>query len=183
MRHTHSQFRDILWTCLSILTGNAVMAFAIAAFVMPHDIITGGATGVGILLSHFFPTDVATNVLVLNVLALLLGLAVLGKKFFVATVSSSLLYPAFLGIMQQIPGIAFLSGDEMLSAVFAGGLIGAALGMVIRVGASTGGMDVVNLVLHKWFHLPVSVFVYLVDIVILSGQALFTVPEKEFRFL
>ena len=178
MRHTHSQFRDILWTCLSILTGNAVMAFAIAAFVMPHDIITGGATGVGILLSHFFPTDVATNVLVLNVLALLLGLAVLGKKFFVATVSSSLLYPAFLGIMPQIPGIAFFSGDEMLSAVFAGGLIGAALGMVIRVGASTGGMDVVNLVLHKWFHLPVSVFVYLVDIVILSGQALFTVPEK-----
>lgn len=178
MRYKQRRFEYILKISFSIVIGNAVLAFAISAFVMPHDIIMGGATGVGILLSRFLPTNVATNVLVLNILALLLGLFVLGKKFFLATVSSSLLYPAFLGIMQEIPRIAFLSGDEMLSAVFAGGLIGGCLGIIIRVGASTGGIDVVNLVLHKWFHLPVSVFVYLVDTLILIGQAMFTPPEK-----
>ena len=178
MRGLRNRFGNMIWTCLSILIGNAVMAFAIAAFVMPHDIIMGGATGVGILLNRFLATDVAMNILVLNILALVLGYVVLGKKFFVTTVSSSLLYPAFLGVFQEIPGISALCGDELLSVIFAGGLIGISLGMVIRVGASTGGIDVVNLVLHKWFHLPVSVFVYLVDTIILAGQALFTAPEK-----
>ena len=48
----------------------------------------------------------------------------------------------------------------------------------MRVGASTGGTDVWNLVLHKWFHLPVSVFVYLTDFLILGGQAVFSQPVQ-----
>lgn len=119
----------------------------------------------------------AALVLILNLAALLLGWIVLGKKFVAATVGSSLLYPLLLGLMQRIPGITLLTDNAMLAALFGGGLIGIALGMVMRVGASTGGVDVVNLVLHKWFHLPVSVFVYLVDFVILGGQAVFSAPE------
>ncbi len=80
--------------------------------------------------------------------------------------------------MQNIPGIDSLTDDLLLASLLAGGLIGIAVGMVMRVGASTGGTDVVNLVLHMWFHLPVSVFVYLVDFVILGGQALFSPPEQ-----
>ena len=59
-----------------------------------------------------------------------------------------------------------------------GAEVGIAVGLVMRVGASTGGTDVLNLVLHKWFHLPVSVFVYLTDFTILGGQALFSQPEQ-----
>lgn len=171
-------FVDLLWTCVSILVGNTILAFAIAAFVVPHGIITGGATGVGILISRFLRTDVAVNVLILNLLALVLGYAVLGKKFLLTTIGSSLLYPILLGIMQRIPGITSLTDNELLAALFAGGLVGISVGMVMRVGASTGGTDVLNLVLHKWFHLPVSVFVYLTDFLILGGQAVFSQPEQ-----
>lgn len=170
--------RSTLWTCASILLGNTILAFAISAFVVPHGIITGGATGVGIFLTHFLPVDMAVLVLILNLLALLLGGVVLGKTFVLATVASSVLYPALLGLVQRIPGIGSATDDPLLSAILAGGLIGIAVGMVMRVGASTGGMDVVSLVLHKWFHLPVSVFVYLTDILILGGQAVFSRPEQ-----
>lgn len=178
MKQLWKRFGNVLWTGASILIGNAILAFAIAAFVVPSGIIMGGATGIGILLNRFLHTDVAANVLVLNLLALVLGYAALGKKFVVTTIGSSLLYPVMLGILQRIPGITTLTDDLMLSALFGGCLIGIALGLVIRVGASTGGMDVVNLTLHKWFHLPVSVFVYLTDCLILVGQAFFSVPEQ-----
>ncbi len=166
----------VTWLC--ILAGNALLAFLVAAFIIPHDIIMGGTTGIGIVLNRFFPTlDISLVVLILNVLLLILGLAVLGKKFFLTTVASSLLYPVFLGMMQRIPGIERLTDDPLIAAIFGGCLMGVALGLVMRVGSSTGGMDVVCLVLNHWLHQPVALFVYLSDIVIVGGQALFSPPE------
>jgi len=170
--------KRLLETCVSILVGNLILAFAVAAFIIPSGIIMGGATGVGLTLSRFVPLDTATLVLILNMLALVLGGAVLGRSFVIATIASSVIYPVFLGIMQKIPGIDSLTNDLMLCALFGGGLVGIALGLVMRVGSSTGGTDVVNLVLHKWTHIPVSVAVYATDIVILGFQALYARPEE-----
>ena len=175
---TIRSLRKWLETCTGILLGNLLLGFAVAAFILPHGMIVGGATGAGLILTRFIPLDTATAVLILNLLALALGWAVLGRKFVMTTVASSLLYPIFLGMMQRIPGIGALTGDPLLAALFSGGVVGIALGLVMRVGSSTGGTDVVNLVLHKWTHLPVSVTVYLTDIVILGGLALFSQPEQ-----
>ena len=178
MKHLSGSLGSTLWTCASILLGNAVLAFAIAAFTVPHGLIMGGVTGISLLLGRFLDLDVAVIVLILNLLALVLGLVVLGRTFLLATVGSSLLYPLLLDLTQKIPGIGALTDDPLLASLLAGGLIGIAVGLVMRVGASTGGTDVLNLVLHKWFHLPVSVFVYLTDFTILGGQALFSQPEQ-----
>ena len=178
MKHLSGSLGSTLWTCASILLGNAVLAFAIAAFTVPHGLIMGGVTGISLFLGRFLDLDVAVIVLILNLLALVLGLVVLGRTFLLATVGSSLLYPLLLDLTQKIPGIGVLTDDPLLASLLAGGLIGIAVGLVMRVGASTGGTDVLNLVLHKWFHLPVSVFVYLTDFTILGGQALFSQPEQ-----
>ena len=178
MKHLSGSLGSTLWTCASILLGNAVLAFAIAAFTVPHGLIMGGVTGISLFLGRFLDLDVAAIVLILNLLALVLGLVVLGRTFLLATVGSSLLYPLLLDLTQKIPGIGALTDDPLLASLLAGGLIGIAVGLVMRVGASTGGTDVLNLVLHKWFHLPVSVFVYLTDFTILGGQALFSQPEQ-----
>ena len=178
MKHLSGSLGSTLWTCASILLGNAVLAFAIAALTVPHGLIMGGVTGISLFLGRFLDLDVAAIVLILNLLALVLGLVVLGRTFLLATVGSSLLYPLLLDLTQKIPGIGALTDDPLLASLLAGGLIGIAVGLVMRVGASTGGTDVLNLVLHKWFHLPVSVFVYLTDFTILGGQALFSQPEQ-----
>ena len=178
MRENRERVRAVISTGAAILAGNCLLAFTVAAFIIPQGIIMGGATGVGIVFSRFLPLETATIVLVLNLLALVLGGVVLGKKFVMTTVASSLPYPLFLGMVQKIPGIDSVTDNLMLAALFGGGLVGISLGMVMRVGSSTGGTDVVNLVLHKWTHIPVSVTVYLTDIVILGGQALFADPEQ-----
>ena len=164
--------------CSAILAGNMLLGFAVAAFILPSGVIMGGATGVGIVLARFIPLDTATIVLCVNLMALALGWAVLGWRFVVATIASSLLYPIFLGAAQRIPGIDQLTADPLLAALLGGGLVGIAVGLVMRVGSSTGGTDVVNLVLHKWTHIPVSAAVYLTDIVIMVAQALFSDPEQ-----
>lgn len=178
MRGKTGSYQKLLRTCLAVVGGNIFLAFGIAAFVIPQGIIMGGATGIGIVLSRHIPLETATIVLILNLLALVLGGVVLGKQFLLTTVASSMLYPLFLGIVQRIPGIDALTDSLMLSALFGGGIVGISLGLVMRVGASTGGMDVVNLVLHKCLHLPVSVLVYITDIFILGAQALTADPEQ-----
>ena len=162
----------------AIIAGNMLLGFAVAAFILPSGVIMGGATGVGVVLARFIPLDTALIVLCVNLLALALGWAVLGWRFVLATVASSLLYPIFLGAAQRVPDIDGLTADPLLSALLGGGLVGIAVGLVMRVGSSTGGTDVVNLVLHQWTHIPVSVAVYLTDIVIMGAQAVFSDPEQ-----
>lgn len=161
-----------------ILAANAVVAFLVAAFVSPHGIIMAGTTGIALALNRFFLIDTALAVLILNVLMLLLGLIVLGKKFFLTTVASSLVFPIFLAAMQRIPGIGALTTNPLLASLFTGGLLGAALGVIVRLGTSTGGTDVVNLVMNKWLHWPLSVCVWATDIVVLGVQALFSDAEQ-----
>ncbi len=171
-------YLDYIKTTVFIIVGNALLAFLVAAFIIPHDIIMGGTTGIAIVLSRFLPTNTATLVLIQNIFLLLLGLIVLGKKFFFTTVASSVLYPVMLGLMQRIPDIDKITDNTLLASLFAGILMGISLGLVMRVGSSTGGMDVVNLVFHKWFHIPVAILVWATDIIVVGGQALFVKPEK-----
>lgn len=176
--YSTKRFKKIAEVCSAILAGNMLLGFAVAAFILPSGVIMGGATGAGIVLGKVIPLDTAVIVLGVNLMALALGWAVLGWRFVLATIASSLLYPLFLGAAQRIPGIDRLTADPLLAAMLGGGLVGIAVGLVMRVGSSTGGTDVVNLVLHKWTHIPVSVAVYLTDIVIMGAQALFSDPEQ-----
>ena len=176
-RHRNKLLHSIKYT-LILLLGNLLLAFLVNTFVLPSNIIMGGATGIGVVLSKVLPLDTATIVLIFNILMLLLGAAILGKKFLVTTVASSLLYPVFLGIMQRIPAFSITTENPLLFVLFGGSMLGVSLGMIMRIGASTGGADVLALVCHKWFHAPVSVCVWIVDGLIILGQALFATSDQ-----
>lgn len=175
---------DKLWkratvTLLCVVSGNALLAFLVAAFIIPHDIIMGGTTGIGIVLHKAIPgMDVSAFVLILNVILLIIGMFTLGKKFAVTTVASSFLYPMLLGIFQRLPGIETMTDNSLMAAMFAGSLMGVALGLVMRVGSSTGGMDIVTLVLNKYTHISVSIWIYITDFIVIGGQALFCPAEQ-----
>lgn len=171
-------FLSFLKTCCIVLLGNAMLAFFVAAFVIPHDIIMGGTTGIGIVLEKVLSIDTAMIILTLNIVLLIFGWIVLGKKFFLTTVASSVLYPVLLAVMLRIPGIDSMTDNSLLAAIFGGCLEGVSLGILVRVGSSTGGMDVVNLVLHKWLHLPVAALFWITDIIVVGGQAIFGTPEQ-----
>lgn len=165
-------------TLVCVLLGNAVLAFTVAAFLVPQGIIMGGATGIGLTIAHFIALDLSAIIFLVNIVLFVLGTIVLGKKFALTTLISTFVYPVFLSVMRSIPGITELTDNIMLAALYGGALLGLGIGLVVRVGASTGGTDILALVLHKWFHISLAVFVYVVDFTVLLCQALFSNSEQ-----
>lgn len=165
-------------TLVCVLLGNAVLAFTVAAFLVPQGIIMGGATGIGLTIGHFMALDLSAIIFLVNIVLFVLGTIVLGKKFALTTLISTFVYPVFLSVMRSIPGITELTDNIMLAALYGGALLGLGIGLVVRVGASTGGTDILALVLHKWFHISLAVFVYVVDFTVLLCQALFSNSEQ-----
>ena len=170
--------RRTIGSWAAIVLGNGLLAFTVEAFIIPHGILMGGTTGIAIVLDRVLPLDTAVIVFILNALLLALGGLVLGKRLVATTLASSLLYPLLLEAVHRIPGVMNLTDNALLASLFGGVLMGAALGMVMRVGSSTGGMDIAALVLHKWTHVPVSWCVYALDAVVIGGQALFSPAES-----
>ena len=167
-----------LETVLGVLVGNIVLAFTVAAFMVPHGIIMGGATGIGLTISHYLPVQLSLIILIVNACLFLLGAVTLGKKFVIATIASIFLYPACLSVMQAIPGVAELTDNIMLATLYGGALLGLGVGVIVRVGSSTGGTDILALVFNKWFHVSVAVLMYIVDFTVLGAQMLFSDTEQ-----
>lgn len=167
-----------LETVLGVLIGNIVLAFTVAAFMVPHGIIMGGATGIGLTISHYLPVQLSLIILIVNACLFLLGAVTLGKKFVITTIASTFLYPACLSVMQAIPGITELTDNIMLATLYGGALLGLGVGMIVRVGSSTGGTDILALVFNKWFHVSVALLMYIVDFTVLGAQMLFSDTEQ-----
>ena len=131
-------------TVFGVLVGNAILAFTVVAFIVPHGVIMGGATGIGLTIAHYVPVDLSIIIFIVNSILFVLGATVLGKKFAVATIASTFIYPTFLSIVQKIPGIDGLTDNLMLATLYAGALLGVGIGLIVRVGSSTGGTDIVG---------------------------------------
>lgn len=163
---------------LTILLGNAIYALGVVVFILPNDLITGGTTGLGLAFEHYFHIPLSLFVFCFNAVMFVLGAVVLGKMFALTTLISSFFYPIILGIFEKVPQLANVTDDKMLATICGGLMIGFAIGIVIRAGASTGGMDIPPLVLNKKFGFPVSVMLYLFDFTILILQMLFSNKEQ-----
>lgn len=163
----------VLKSGVSVVLGNLIYALTVTLFLIPSGLVTGGTTGISLTVNHLWGISIPVFVFVFNVLMLLVGLAVLGRGFAATTLASTFLYPVFLELCQRVVGGVVLTEDLLLCTVFSGLGIGIALGIVIRSGASTGGMDIPPLVLHKWLRIPVSVGMYAFDFAILLAQAMF----------
>lgn len=167
-----------LKTTLGVVMGNAIIALSVAAFVVPHGILMGGSTGIGLTITHYFPMNLSTVIFVINMTLFLIGTATLGKKFAVTTIASTIIYPTLLAIIQQIPGITELTDNILLATIYSGILTGIGIGLVVRQGASTGGTDIVALVAGKYLHYPVAILMYVVDFIVIGMQVMFSSSEQ-----
>ena len=171
-------WKQLIWNWASIIFGNALYSLAVALFLEPAGLITGGATGIALAIGRLTGLSVSGLLFFINLAMLVWGWVVLGRAFALNTLASSVLSPAFLALFEGMANDRVLTEDIFLCTIFAGLGIGIALGMVIRAGASTGGMDIPPLVLQKWFRWPVSLTMMLFDIAILLLQALFSPTEQ-----
>ena len=167
-------WKQLIRNWAAIIFGNALYSLAVALFLEPAGLITGGATGIALAIGRLTGLSVSGLLLFINLAMLVWGWVVLGRAFALNTLASSVLSPAFLALFEGMANGRVLTEDIFLCTVFSGLGIGVALGLVIRSGASTGGLDIPPLVLNKWFHLPVSATMMVFDLIILAVQAAFS---------
>ena len=171
----------MLKSAAAVVVGNMLYALMVKFFLLPAGLVTGGTTGLALIAERLWNVPISGFVFVFNVVMLIIGWLVLGKAFALTTIASSILYPFFLEVCNLIFGDLVLTRDTVLCTVFFGIGIGVALGVVIRSGASTGGMDIPPLVLNKLFRIPVSVGLYAFDFCILLAQLFFRPAETVFN--
>lgn len=156
-----------------VFVGNIAFAFSVKMFILPAKLISCGTTGIGMVVEHLTYIPMSAFILVFNIVMLGLGWWVLGRKFAMTTVFSSLFYPLALEVLNRVLGDMAITDNLILNTLFAGMGLGLGLGLVIRGGASTGGMDIPPLVLNKFFRIPVSASLWVFDFCIMLSQMAF----------
>ena len=162
---------------LMVLLGNTLQALSIRLFIIPANLMSCGTTGIGLVMNHVFGIPLSAFILIFNVLMLAVGWAFIGRKFAMTTILSSLVYPVALEVFNRLLGNLVITENVLLNTVFGGLGLGLSLGIVLRAGASTGGMDIPPLILKKYFHIPVSASLWAFDFCILLSQVFFHPAE------
>lgn len=156
-----------------VLVGLAITAFGVVAFILSNDIMIGSTTGLGRIAEHFLGLPVSVGVAIVNGALFILALVVLGKKFAASIIVGTVAYPAFMGIFESMDGIGNLTQDPIIATVYGGVICGIGMGLIIKSGASTGGTDVIAIILNKKFGWPLSIPMYGIDGMILLTQIIF----------
>ena len=160
-----------------LLLGNVLYALTVKLFLLPAQLISCGTNGIALVVHHFFGIPMTGFILVVNLAMLAVGWCLLGKKFALTTIFSSLFYPIALEVLNRVLGDIQITQDLLMNTIFSGLGLGVSLGLVLRSGASTGGMDIPPLILNRWFHIPVSASLWVFDFIILLTQLAFHTPE------
>ena len=156
-----------------IIIGNIFIALAVNTLILENHIIVGGTSGIGNVLNHYFNIPVSLSVGCLNVCLCLVGLFFIGKKFAMTTLLSTFLFPIILQFFETHSMFHHYLEDPLLAAILAACLVGVGIGLILKANASTGGVDILAILLNKKFGFPVHIVLNCIDLSILVLQFTF----------
>lgn len=157
---------------LSILIGDFVCAVALVLLLKPNQLISGGVTGLAVLLDLFVPIPLGWILFLLNLPLMILGLIFLDKKFMFFTTISIFLISFYVGFLDSIMlgGVA-LTNDTLLACIFGGVLNGIGMGITFRNGCSTGGFDIIGAIIKKKYNISVGNVLMVINFFIIMSSS------------
>ncbi len=162
----------MLLDALQIAAGCAIMGLAYALFLIPHHFVPGGVSGIAIILNYFTRWPVGAMIVVLNIPIFLFGLRTMGKKYVLRSLAGMLVSSAFIDLFNQVLRLRPATTNPVLSAIYGGVLLGVGLGIVFRGRASTGGSDIIGMVVSKYTGMTIGFGIMVTDFVIISASGL-----------
>ncbi len=170
----------------NIFLGCTILAAGFVFFINPYNIVPGGVYGASIVLHNLFPSiQVGTFGYMFDIPLLILSVLLLGAKLGARTIVAALSTPAIMNVMsalvypteealqaldptQLLGGSMDLSNHLMLASIMGAVVIGVGCGLVVRNQATTGGSDIVAMILQKYMHIRFSLAILLVDAVVVG---------------
>ena len=157
--------RDFFITYAWLLGGCFIFAVGAVMFAEPNKFAPGGTYGLAIVLHHLMGWRTELSALCMDIPLLLIGIYFLGPKFGIKTVVCTFAIPLFMGLIHETYGYRALLGEnqELLSAIFGGIVYGIGIGMIFKSRATSGGSDIIAMILNKYTHISLGQLVILVD--------------------
>ena len=160
-----------------MVLGNAICAFSVTCFALPYDMVVSGMSGIGRIVNILSGFSVSAVVAVFNIILFVIGALVLGKRFAATIALGTFAFPFFMGIFEQMTSLHHLVNEPLLAAICAGVLDGVGLGLVLRLGGSTGGIDVPAMILNRKLGWKIATVMSGIDIAIFIMQIPVTETE------
>jgi uncharacterized membrane-anchored protein YitT (DUF2179 family) len=158
-----------------ILIGSFILASGFVLFITPYKIIPGGVYGISIVLHYLFGTPVGLVALCFDIPLTIIGIKILGPRFGYKTVLGFSLTAIFTDTLTYFWGFEpLVKGDALLSSIFGGVLVGLGLGLIFRSKATSGGSDIIAMIIAKYTRLPLGMLMIYVDsVIVLVGFFVF----------
>jgi uncharacterized membrane-anchored protein YitT (DUF2179 family) len=158
-----------------IILGAFIMASGFVLFITPYKIVPGGVYGISIVLHHLLGTPVGLIALFFDIPLTLLGIRILGPRFGIKTVTGFVLTAGFVDLLTYLWGEQpLVENDALLSSIFGGVFIGLGLGLIFKSKATSGGSDIVAMIIAKYTRLPLGQLMIFVDsAIVLVGLVAF----------
>ena len=135
---------------VQFIFGCLLVALAFNLFYSPNNIVAGGVSGLSIVLNHFFKFNQSYVILIANIFLLILSYAFLGKEKTRLSILGSILFPIFVNLTSFLTKyVSFSESEMLLVAIFGGLLLGIGAGLIFKAGFSTGGTDILNMIISK----------------------------------
>lgn len=170
--------KGFLWSTLKrslgIVFGAFIVALSINIFILANRIADGGLTGIAIIFYYLFQWDVGVTVFIINIPLFILGYKAVGRELLFLSILGVAALSAFLTVTK---GIAPITSDLLLAAVFGGLVTGIGMGIIFRSRGSLGGTDILAIVLNKRTPFSVGQIILGLDALVFLGAALIFEPE------
>src|SRR5574344_1400104 len=156
---------------LEIYFGILLVDLGFYYFLAPINLVTGGVNGLALICNSILPElNISIFMYIFNGIALILGLIFLGRDFFLKTIYASILSPTIILLLEFTDASYFIStiteGKYIIAWIVSSILMSLGIGISIRNNGSSGGMDVIQLIISKYLHVPLSKAMYFTDLVI-----------------
>ncbi len=146
-----------------IVVGAFIMAAGFVLFITPYKIVPGGVYGIAIVLHHTFGFPVGLTALCFDIPLTIIGIRILGPRFGIKTVVGFVLTAVFVDGLTYFYGESPLVDNVLLSSIYGGLFLGIGLGMIFKSRATSGGSDIVAMIIAKYTKLPLGQLMILVD--------------------
>ena len=158
-----------------IIIGSFILASGFVLFITPYKIVPGGVYGISIVLHYLFGTPVGLMALAFDIPLTLIGIKILGPRFGFKTVLGFSLTAIFNDTLTLFWGAEpLVKGDALLSSIFGGVLLGLGIGLIFKSKATSGGTDIVALIINKYTKVSLGqLMIYVDSVIVLFGLIVF----------
>lgn len=165
------KLRNIIVEVLGTIFGAAIMALGVASFLLPNQLSSGGFSGVATIIYYLFKIPMGTMIIAMNIPLFLFAGYRIGKRFFLKSLIGTVSLSVFIDLIDKYPPI---TTDRFLASIYGGVIIGIGTAIILKVGSSTGGTELVaNLIKTYNPYITISKYLTIIDIVIVTLNVIF----------